>query len=199
MENQKWEDIMNMNIIIAVALTIPILSVGCMQSTPSIKNTTDKPNILWIIAEDMSCDFGYQGNSLVTTLNVDKLVREGVAFTNAYTTAPVCSASRSALITGMYQTTIGAHNHCSSRGDYKISLPVGMNTIPEYFRKAGYYVCNTGYYEYCNDQSFGRNGKTDYNFVFNSDSLYNAPQWTKRKRGQPFFAQVQLRGGKLGY
>ncbi len=70
-----------------------------------------RPNVVWIVVEDMSCHFSYQGEPLVHTPNVDRLAKEGVVFNNAYVTAPVCSASRSAMITGMYQTSIGAHHH----------------------------------------------------------------------------------------
>ena len=81
---------------------------------------TPRPNIVWIIVDDMSSHFAYQGEKLVHTPHVDRLAREGVVFENAYATAPVCSTFRSALITGMYQTSIGAHHHRSSRGKKKI-------------------------------------------------------------------------------
>jgi arylsulfatase A-like enzyme len=149
-----------------------------------------RPNIVWIVVEDMSCDFGYQGQKLVNTPNVDRLAREGTVFSNAYVTAPVCSACRSAMITGMYQTAVGGHNHRSSRGTVKHTLPSHVKLIPELFKQAGYYTCNT-------DQKFKRYGKTDYNFVFDNKSIYDGPDWSGRKPGQPFFAQVQLRGGKL--
>ena len=94
--------------------------LGC--NLPAVNSSMSKPNIVWVIVEDMSCDFGYQGQKLVKTPNVDKLAKEGAVFSNAYVTAPVCSASRSALITGMYQTAIGAHHHRSSRGTVKHRL-----------------------------------------------------------------------------
>src|SRR5918995_7468212 len=74
------------------------------------------PNVVWIVAEDMSANMSCYGERAIRTPNIDRLAAEGVRFTRAFTTAPVCSPSRSALITGMYQTTIGAHNHRSSRG-----------------------------------------------------------------------------------
>ena len=155
-----------------------------------------RPNILWIVAEDMSCHFGYQGEKRDRTPHVDRLAREGAVFENAYVTAPVCSASRSAMITGMYQTSIGAQHHRSSRGTHKIHLPAGVRTIPEIFKEAGYYTCNLGFgADLPND--FTRPGKEDYNFVYKSRALYDGPDWSGRAAGQPFFAQVQLRGGKL--
>jgi arylsulfatase A-like enzyme len=149
-----------------------------------------KPNILWIVVEDMSCHFGYQGEPLVHTPNVDKLAREGVVYSNAYVAAPVCSASRSGLITGLYPTSIGAHHHRSSRGTHKIYLPDGIKTIPELFKANGYYTCNS-------QENPKRPGKEDYNFVYSRKALYDAPDWSGRVAGQPFFAQIQLRGGKL--
>ena len=154
------------------------------------KETFERPNILWIVVEDMSSHFGYQGEKLVNTPNVDRLAKEGIVFRNAYVTAPVCSASRSAMITGMYQTSIGAHHHRSSRGTEKLYLPEGVKTIPELFKAAGYYTSNSSY-------NFKAKGKTDYNFVFEHDDLYDGIDWSGRAEGQPFFAQIQLRGGKL--
>src|SRR5262249_54538017 len=84
-----------------------------------------RANIPWLIAEDMSPDLGCYGAKLVTTPNLDALAASGVRYTRAFTTAPVCSPSRSAFCTGMYQTAIGAHNHRSHRDDgYK--LPEGV-------------------------------------------------------------------------
>tara|TARA_R110002095_G_scaffold179193_1_gene156376 strand:- start:20626 stop:22104 length:1479 start_codon:yes stop_codon:yes gene_type:complete len=149
-----------------------------------------RPNIVWILVDDMSCHFGYQGETLVKTPHVDQLAREGAVFNNAYATAPVCSAFRSALITGMYQTTIGAHHHRSGRGALKIHLPQGMQTVPELFKKAGYYTTNA-------NPEGTRPGKEDYNFVYQKSDLYDGFDWTKRGKSQPFFAQYQLQGGKL--
>jgi len=158
----------------------------------------EKPNILWIIVEDMSPHFGYNGETLTKTPYVDQLAREGVVFNNTYVSAPVCSASRSALITGMYQTSIGAHNHRSSRGTEKIYLPKGIKTIPELFSKAGYHTSNCYFGRFGQKGiAFSHAGKTDYNFEFEKSDLYDDINWFERAKGQPFFAQVHLRGGKL--
>ena len=149
----------------------------------------ERPNILWIVVDDMSCDFGYQGQALVDTPHVDRLAKEGVVFSNAYVTAAVCSSSRSAMITGMYQTSIGAHNHPSGRGVVKQYLPEPVRMVPELLKEAGYCTSNTNI-------SFKNFGKADYDFVWNPKEIYDAPDWSGRKAGQPFFAQVQLFGGK---
>ena len=86
------------------------------------------PNILWLVAEDFGPELGCYGTAQVWTPNLDRLAAGGVRYTRAYTTAPVCSASRSAFMTGMYQTTIGAHNHRSHRDDgYR--LPSGVRLM----------------------------------------------------------------------
>ena len=163
------------------------LSMFCSQGRAA--ESKPRPNIVWIVAEDTSCHFGFQGNTLIQTPNVDRLAREGVVFDSAYTTCPVCSPSRSALITGMYQTTIGAHNHRSYRGKIKRDLPAPVRPIPTLFKEAGYYVCNGA------GPAAKGSGKTDYNFSSPSD-LYDGNDYSGRAADQPFFMQFQLHGGK---
>jgi len=174
----------------AIALPLALAGAAAAGQDPA------RPNILWIVVEDMSCHFGHQGEGSVETPHVDRLAREGIVFTEAYGTAPVCSASRSAMITGLYQTSIGAHHHRSSRGVEKIQLPAGIRTLPEIFREAGYYCANLAF-EAGQPENFGRRGKEDYNFEYQGAGLYDGADWSGRAEGQPFFAQVQLRGGKL--
>ena len=166
-----------------------VVAVAAMSVLSVSLCGAEKPNILWIVVDDMSCDFGYQGQTLVNTPHVDRLAKEGVVFSNAYVTAAVCSSSRTAMITGMYQTSIGAHNHPSGRGVIKQYLPEPVRMVPELLKEAGYYLSNSNI-------SFERFGKSDYDFVWEIKGLYDAPDWSGRKPGQPFFAQVQLFGGK---
>ncbi len=166
-------------------LSILATVTACAQPSPG------PPNIVWIVAEDQSDHYGPYGESLAKTPNIDRLAAEGALFTRAFVTAPVCSPSRSALITGMYQTTIGAHNHRSGRGDRTIQLPGDVEPVPAILRRAGYYVTNGGFR---GDDELAR-GKTDYNFVYARD-LFDGSDWSGRSTGQPFFAQIQLRGGK---
>jgi N-sulfoglucosamine sulfohydrolase len=164
--------------------TAALLS-GC-AATPSKKRTarTDRPNVLWLISEDTSPDIACYGNALVKTPNIDRLASHGAMFTNAFTTAPVCSASRSGFMTGMYQTSIDAHNHRSHRRDgYTLRPPVTV--ITSLFRRAGYYVCN------CAGLSYKKAGKTDWNFT-PSVTPFDGTDWSQRKPGQPFFAQMNF-------
>jgi N-sulfoglucosamine sulfohydrolase len=137
---------------------------------------SDRPNILWITAEDMSPTLGCYGDAYATTPNIDALAAQSVRYTNAFATAPVCSPARSCLITGLYATSMGTANLRS-----QFPLPTGVSGFPSYLRKAGYYCTN--------------NVKTDYN-TSNAGSLvrdsWNAcsaeAHWRGKKKNQPFFA-----------
>ena len=142
----------------------------------------DQPNLLWIIGDDWGQHASVYGTAAVETPNLDQLAAEGTAFRNIFSTAPVCSAMRSALITGMYQTTIGAHHHRTSS---KPPLPAGIEVITEYFRAAGYYTSN-------GNANQNGNGKTDYNFQGGFNSIYDGNDWRDRPAGTPFFSQVQI-------
>jgi arylsulfatase A-like enzyme len=151
----------------------------------------DRPNIVWIIPDDMSANFACYGETAIETPHVDKLAAGGVKFTRAFVTAPVCSTCRSAFITGMYQTSIGAHHHRSGRGEIKIDLPEHIQLVPKLFQDAGYHTSISGW-----PARKGKYGKTDYNFEWDK-AVYDSTLWTDRKKGQPFFHQVQTPGGKL--
>jgi len=142
-----------------------------------------KPNILWIISEDTCPDLGCYGNEIVHTPHLDKLASEGTLFTKAYATAPVCSPARSAFMTGMYQTTIGAQQH---RTFYEKPLPEPVQVITEYFRQEGYFVSNG------QGTVPESSGKKDWNFIIENPA-FDGTDWRQREEGQPFFSQFNFR------
>ncbi len=145
-------------------------------------------NILWLIAEDFGQHLGCYGASEVWTPNLDRLAKEGVRYTRFYTTAPVCSSSRSAFMTGMYQTTIGAHNHRSHRDDGYV-LPFGVRVLTDWLRDAGYFTANLR--ELPQEFGFRGTGKTDWNFTYEG-SPYDSDRWSDLKPHQPFYAQINF-------
>jgi len=164
---------------------------------PGPRAPARRPNILWILAEDMSPQLGCYGEPLVQTPNLDRLARQSTRFTRAYTAAPVCSPSRSSMITGMYQTSIGAHNH---RTIFKKELPAGVRTVPEWLRDAGYFtvLCGVGPNKKDNRQSGAKgSGKTDFNFLVKKP--FDGYDWDQRQPAQPFFAQLSLAESHKGY
>jgi len=147
---------------------------------PSTSTGTERPNILWITAEDMSPTLGCYGDDYATTPHIDELAAQSVRYTHAFATAPVCSPSRSCLITGCYAPTLGTHNMRSA-----FPLPDWMNGFPALLRAQGYYTSNRV--------------KTDYN-TSSEERLKRAswdessPQahWRNRRDGQPFFSVFNL-------
>lgn len=160
---------------------------------------TERPNILWIIAEDASPHIGCYGETVIKTPRLDQLARDGIRFSQAFVTAPVCSPCRSAMITGIYQTTLGAQNHRSQQTARKgggntayydsYELPEAVKLVPELFKEAGYFT-TLGDGPECR-----KLGKTDYNFIFDP-SVYHGADWRLCPSDRPFFAQIMLKGGK---
>jgi len=148
-----------------------------------------RPNFLWLIGDDAGPALGCYGTKEVWTPNLDRMAVEGVRYTHFYTTAPVCSPSRSAFMTGMYQTTIGAHNHRSHRDD-GFQLPGGVRVLTEWFRDAGYYTANI--VNMPEGVDFRGTGKTDWNFV-PPEKPFDTNQWSDLAAHQPFFAQINFK------
>ena len=147
-----------------------------------------RPNILWLIAEDFGQHLGCYGTREVWTPNLDRMARDGVRYTRFFTTAPVCSPSRSAFMTGMYQTTIGAHNHRSHRDD-GYELPKGVRQLTDWMRDAHYFTANVR--ELPAACGFRGSGKTDWNFTVKGKP-FDSSRWSDLKSNQPFFAQVNF-------
>ncbi len=147
-----------------------------------------RPNILWLIAEDFGPHLGCYGTKQVSTPNLDALAAKGMRFNRFYTTAPVCSASRSAFNTGMFQTTIGAHNHRSHRDD-GYTLPAGVKVISQYLKEEGYFTANIR----ALPEGFGfkGSGKTDWNFA-SPEKPFDSDQWSDLTAHQPFYAQLNF-------
>jgi len=147
-----------------------------------------RPNILWLIAEDFGPHLGCYGAKEVSTPNLDRLAGEGVRYTRFFTTAPVCSPSRSAFMTGMYQTTIGAHQHRSHRDD-GYELPRGVRVLTDWFRDAGYFTANVRHMP--EPIKWKGTAKTDWNFTY-TGKPFDSDRWSDLKTNQPFFAQVNF-------
>lgn len=147
-----------------------------------------RPNILWLIAEDFGPDLGCYGTREVSTPNLDQLAAEGVRYTRFFTTAPVCSPSRSAFMTGMYQTTIGAHNHRSHRDDGFV-LPKGVRVLTDWMRDAGYFTANLRHLPA--PIQWKGSAKTDWNFTY-AGKPFDSDRWSDLKTNQPFFAQLNF-------
>ncbi len=146
-------------------LLLLLLMVGSLHAAET------RPNIVWIIGEDMGPELGCYGDQQAITPKMDRLARDGARYTHCFTHAPVCAPSRSGLITGQYPTTIGTHHMRS-----QLLKPPTMFT--EHLKKAGYTICWP---------TKGGFGKTDFNFELPPDAFDVRTDWTQQKPKEPFF------------
>ena len=109
----------------------PALSASFAIVT-SVSGAPERPNILWITAEDMCPMLGCYGDAYAKTPNLDRLAARGYRYTRASSNAPVCAPARTALITGMYPPSLGAQHMRSM-----VPLPTGMKLYPQHLREAG--------------------------------------------------------------
>ncbi len=179
----------------SMVLFLAVLGVaGCMASErPSLVDApqSSRPNIVLIVFEDLSPRWGAFGDEIARTPSIDALAQQSVRFPNTFTTAGVCAPSRSALITGVHQQTLGTHQMRTNSPvpgmtgggpiEYEAVPPPEVKAFPELLRTAGYYTSN--------------NVKTDYQFgdpftIWDA----NAPDadWRGRADGQPFFAMINI-------
>jgi arylsulfatase A-like enzyme len=160
-----------------------------------------KPNIVWVVCEDISPTLSMYGDNTAKTPVLDQLAKEGMVYTNAYATVGVCAPSRSAIITGMYPTSIGTMHMRTGKDifswgkrDYEIDIdindvsgkpirqystviPEEVKCFPEYLRANGYYCTN--------------NAKTDYQFaapITAWDENDEKAHWRNRPKDTPFFS-----------
>ncbi|MEM7380250.1 MAG: sulfatase, partial [Bacteroidota bacterium] len=175
---------------IAFASTLVLFLLICSCKEAEKPASEELPNIIWLVAEDQSPQFfPMYGDSTIALPNLESLAGDGVVFTNAYSPVPVCAPARSAIITGMYPTSLGTHNMRTyapwremnepSIGvpNYSPQVPDGVKMFTQYLRKKGYYCTN--------------NSKEDYNFrklISAWDESGDKAHWQNRPNDAPFFS-----------
>jgi arylsulfatase A-like enzyme len=164
-----------------ITLLALAVTAGALHAQPA-----KRPNILWLVGENLSHDLGCYGMKNVRTPNLDRLAAEGVRYGNVFATNPACAPSRSAFFTGMYQTTTDTHHMRSHRED-DFRLPAGVRPVTHWVKDAGYYTANI---KTIGDRAVGT-GKLDLNFV-NEGPVYHPDSWdwAALKGREPFFAVV---------
>lgn len=169
----------------ASAPVVPPPSTGAHFPAPQFA----QPHIILITAEDLSPRFGFMRDPVAVTPHLDALAAESVVFTRAFATAGVCAPARSALITGVHQTTLGTQHMRSTNfginmaygAPYEAVPPPEVKAFPELLRRAGY-------------TTFNRQ-KTDYQFgepftVWDDDN--RSREWPLTNGSEPFFAMINF-------
>ena len=149
---------------------IALLNSGCSSSGK--EKETQRPNIVWIVCEDLNPILGCYGDKAAKTPNIDKLAETGIVYRHAYASAPICAPARSCLITGVYPTSMGTPHLRQEQ-----TIPAWLKTFPQYLTDCGYFTSNQN--------------KTDFNFSpqgvfdYHKDDLH---PWRQRQEEQPFFS-----------
>ncbi|MGB5820813.1 MAG: sulfatase [Saonia sp.] len=177
---------------VGLLLGFCFLVVVCFSCQDRVAKTQQQPrvNIIWLVAEDQSPNFfPMYGDSTISLPNLESLAKDGVVYSNAYAPVPVCAPTRSAIITGMYPTTLGTHNmrtYKANRSDnqpeigipsYSPIVPDGTVMFTQLLRENGYYCTN--------------NHKEDYNFKKLEsawDESSRTAHWRNRTAEKPFFS-----------
>ena len=161
--------------------------IGLSSFSADKNEKLGRPNILWITIEDYSPHLGCYGVEEAITPVIDKFASEGVMYNIAWATAPVCAVNRTSILTGVYPTTLGAHQ---MRSSIKFPSQLLNKTYPELMKQAGYYCTNPD--------------KTDYNFdspsknVIWDDASATAHYRNRPDKSQPFFHVVNFNGTHQG-
>ncbi len=152
----------------------------------------ERPNIIWLMAEDISTDLECYGMPDVKTPNLNAMASKGVLFENAFVTNPICSPSRSAMMIGTHQLKTNTHHHRSNRD---VPLDNQFTPFTALLRDVGYTTI-LGHHSV-----YKKGRKTDVNFKHDQIGPWNGKQNfglfdkydTFEKEDQPFFAQIQLK------
>ena len=151
----------DLTVALAATLLTIVISTVCATKTGA---NEDRPNILWLTAEDIGTELGCYGDEYAKTPRIDQLSARGLRYLTAWSNAPVCALARSTLISGMYPPSLGSHHMRSL-----IRMPDEARMYPCYLRDAGYYCTN--------------NSKQDYNLELTGEVMFNsrtAQEWKQR-------------------
>jgi len=123
-------------------LTVFIASISTFPFTSRGQDNVEvqKYNVLFIAADDLNNDLGTYGNTLVHSPNIDRLARKGVRFDRAYNQFPLCSPSRSSLLTGLRPDNVGIYD---LKVHFREHHP-NIVTLPQLFKNNGYYTARVG-------------------------------------------------------
>ena len=127
-----------LKIIIGSALSCLLTSGACGQPTNTADTT--RPNVLFIIIDDLRPELGCYGNKLIQTPNIDRLATEGVRFERNYCQVPVCGASRASFLTGLPPTR---SRFLEAVVEVDKDAP-GVVTLPQHFKNQGYTTLGIG-------------------------------------------------------
>jgi len=165
-----------------------IVLMSCSSNTEEENVPLDPPNIIWFMSEDNSQYLGVYGNRDVKTPTLDSMARESVMYRNAYSNAPVCSPSRSGIITGVYPVSMGTQEMRTN-----VAIPDEIRYYIDYLKEQDYYLTLRAKRDYNiagrKGDSWGplNSGEEDLTDAWDQDEMWDLPDALKNRReGQPY-------------
>jgi arylsulfatase A-like enzyme len=135
-----------------------LVAAIALMSGAAYAADASRPNVLFLMSDDLNNMLGCYGDPLAKTPNIDRLAARGVRFDRAYCSFPLCGPSRNSLLTGLYPNSTGI---LANSQIFRQTIPSQVS-LPQAFRQAGYFAARIGkLYHYNVPNSIGTNGHDD--------------------------------------
>lgn len=131
---------MNVARLTAVLIGLAVSLSDAVGQEPPSPPVVSRPNVLFIVVDDLNTDLGEYGHGLVQTPNIDTLAARGVLFTHAYTQYPQCNQSRASFLTSQYPDQL----QVLSLKEHVRDSQADVVTLPQHFRNNGYFTARVG-------------------------------------------------------
>ncbi len=210
---------MNSKILIVLIVLIEfIISCKSVEKKNTDNIASKKPNIIFIFADDWGYgDLSSHGNTWIQTPYLDKMASEGIDFTNFTVNSPVCSPSRTAVMTGQFPARNSIHEHFASlKNNHNRGMPDWLDTtvplLPKLLQDAGYTTGHFGKWhlgkapDAPTEDAYGYDAFATFN---GSDtnrikpnglaSVDHAEVFIKENKDKPFFINLWLHESHLAH